>query len=38
MLMRLRDVSDEMIDAFVEEAPESCHCDGLGCCFQCSSQ
>lgn len=31
-------VSDEMIDAFVEEAPESCHCDGLGCCFHCSSQ
>lgn len=29
----VRDVSDEVIDAFVEEAPESCHCDGLGCCF-----
>lgn len=29
----VRDVSDEMIDAFAEKAPESCHCDGLGCCF-----
>lgn len=29
----VRDVSDEMMDAFVEEAPESCHYDGLGCCF-----